>query len=176
MEPPLRYSKLRPRACSPKRATEHSIGYDIKSPINITVQSGTTALIPLGLAIEIPIGNYGRIAAKSGHAFKYSLLILGGTIDPDYRGEICAVVHVLGDKDWKIQAEEEVVHSFGEGSTPKTQEVPYSALTKTQRGMQGFGSVKVFPEKETKDFKCIVRSFYGNEDIVKKKETLYING
>ena len=45
MEPPLRYSKLRPRACSPKRATEHSIGYDIKSPINITVQSGTTALI-----------------------------------------------------------------------------------------------------------------------------------
>ena len=149
MEPPLRYSKLRPRACSPKRATEHSIGYDIKSPINITVQSGTTALIPLGLAIEIPVGNYGRIAAKSGHAFKYSLLILGGTIDPDYRGEICAVVHVLGDKDWKIQAGDEVVQLILEkGSTPKTQEVPYSALTKTQRGMQGFGSVKVFPEKE----------------------------
>ena len=103
----------------------------------------------MGLAIEIPIGNYGRIAAKSGHAFKYSLLILGGTIDPDYRGEICAIVHVLGDKDWKIQAEEEVVQLILEkGSTPKTQEVPYSALTKTQRGMQGFGSVKVFPEKE----------------------------
>ena len=103
----------------------------------------------MGLAIEIPVGNYGRIAAKSGHAFKYSLLILGGTIDPDYRGEICAIVHVLGDKDWKIQAEEEVVQLILEkGSTPKTQEVPYSALTKTQRGMQGFGSVKVFPEKE----------------------------
>ena len=104
MEPTLRYSKSRPRACSPKRATEHSIGYDIKSPIDITIQSGTTALIPLGLAVEIPIGNYGRIAAKSEHALKYSLLILGGTIDPDFRGEICAVVHVLGDKDWKIQA------------------------------------------------------------------------
>ena len=109
----------------PKRATEHSIGYDIKSPIDITVQSGTTALIPLGLAIEIPIGNYGRIAAKSGHAFKYSLLILGGTIDPDYRGEICAVVHVLGDKDWKIQAEEEVVQLILEkGSTPKHKRYP----------------------------------------------------
>ena len=74
---------------------------------------------------------------------------MGGTIDPDFRGEICAVVHVLGDKDWKIQAEEEVVQLILEkGSTPKTQEVPYSALTKTKRGMRGFGSVKVFPEKE----------------------------
>ena len=60
MEPPLRYSKLRPRACSPKRATEHSIGYDIRSPINITVQSGTTALIPLGLAVEIPLETMGE--------------------------------------------------------------------------------------------------------------------
>ena len=149
MEPPLRCSKLRPRACSPKRATEHSIGYDIRSPIDITIQSGTTALIPLGLAVEIPIGNYGRIAAKSEHAFKYSLLILGGIIDPDFRGEICAVVHVLGDKGWKIQIGEEVVQLILEkGSTPRTQEVPYSALTKAKRGMQGFGSVKVFPEKE----------------------------
>ena len=120
MEPLLRYSKLRPRACSPKRATEHSIGYDIKSPINITIQSGTTALIPLGLAVEIPIGNYGRIAAKSEHALKYSLLILGGTIDPDFRGEICAVIHILGDKDWKIQAEEEVVQLIlGKGVNTK---------------------------------------------------------
>ena len=149
MEPLFRYSKLRPKACSPKRATEHSIGYDIRSPIDITIQSGTTALIPLGLAVEIPVGNYGRIAAKSEHALKYSLLILGGTIDPDFRGEICAVVHVLGDKDWKIQDEEEVVQLILEkGSTPETQEVPYSALTKTKRGMQGFGSVKVFPGKE----------------------------
>ena len=114
-------------------------------PYNLALQ----LLIPLGLAVEIPIGNYGRIAAKSEHALKYSLLILGGTIDPDFRGEICAVVHILGDKDWKIQAEEEVVQLILEkGSTPKTQGVPYSALTKTKRGMRGFGSVKVFLEKE----------------------------
>ena len=53
-----------------------------------------------------------------------------------------------GDKDWKIQAEEVVQLILEKGLTPKTQEVPYSALTKTQRGMQGFGSVTVFPEKE----------------------------
>ena len=130
----------------------------------------------MGLAIEIPIGNYGRIAAKSGHAFKYSLLILGGTIDPDYRGEICAVVHVLGDKDWKIQAEEEVVQLILEkGSTPKTQEVPYSALTKTQRGMQGFGSVKVFPEKEQRIRVVLSVHSTGMKISLKKKETLYIN-
>ena len=96
---------------------------------------------------------------------------MGGTIDPDFRGEICAVVHVLGDKDWKIQAEEEVVQLILEkGSTPKTQEVPYSALTKTKRGMQGFGICKSFSRKRKKDLSGIVRSFYGNEDIVKRKK------
>ena len=120
MEPPLRYSKIRPRACSPKRATEHSIGYDIKSPIDITIQSGSTALLPLGLAIEIPIGNYGRIAAKSGHALKYSLLILGGTIDPDFRGEICAIVHVLGIKTGRYKLKRKWFNSYWKkGQHPK---------------------------------------------------------
>ena len=167
MEPPLRYSKLRPKACSPKRATEHSIGYDIKSPIDITIQSGTTALIPLGLAVEIPIGNYGRITAKSEHALKYSLLILGGTIDPDFRGEICAVVHVLGDKDWKIQAEEEVVQLILEkGSTPKTQEVPVLSSDQNQKRNARIWICKSFSREGIKDLSGIVRSFYGNEDII----------
>ena len=176
MEPLLKYSKLRPKACSPKRATEHSIGYDIRSPIDITVQSGTTALIPLGLAIEIPIGNYGRIAAKSGHAFKYSLLILGGTIDPDYRGEICAVVHVLGDKDWKIQAEEEVVQLIPREriNAQNTRSTLLSSNQNPERNAR-IWICKSFSRERTKDLSGIVRSFYGNEDIVKQKETLYIN-
>ena len=125
MEPLLKYSKLRPKACSPKRATEHSIGYDIRSPINITVQSGHYSSNTIGTCYRDTDWKLWRIAAKSGHAFKYSLLILGGTIDPDYRGEICAVVHVLGDKDWKIQAEEEVVQLILEkGQHPKHKKYP----------------------------------------------------
>ena len=84
MEPKLRFSKLTPRASTPTRATEHSIGYDIKSPVDMTVQACTTALIPLGLAVEIPVGNYGRLAVKSEHTYEYSLIALGGVIDLDY--------------------------------------------------------------------------------------------
>ena len=109
MEPVLRYSKLRPRACSPTQATEHSIGYDFKNPIDITIQASTTAVIPLGLAVEILTRNYRKIAAKLEHAYKYFLIILGGFINPDFRGEIWAIIRILGDKDWKIQTEEKVV-------------------------------------------------------------------
>ena len=113
------------------------------------MQAKTTAVILLGLAVEIPIKNYGRIVAKSEHACKYSLLILGTVIDPDFRGEICAIVHILEDKDLKIQTREEVVQLILEkGSMPVTQEVICSTLTQTQRGIQGFGSAKILQKKE----------------------------
>jgi len=48
-------------------------------------------LIPTGLAMSIPVGNYGRIAPRSGLASKYMIDTGAGVIDADYRGEI----HVL---------------------------------------------------------------------------------
>ena len=105
-----------------------------------------------------------------------SLLILGGTIDPDYRGEICAVVHVLGDKDWKIQAEEEVVQLISRERV-NTQNTGSTLLSSNQNpeGNAWIWICKSFSRERTKDLSGIVRSFYGNEDIVKQKETLYIN-
>ena len=92
---------------------------------------------------------------------------MGGTIDPDFRGEICAVVHILGDKDWRIQAEEEVVQLILEkGSTPKT---PRSTLFSSNQNQERNARIwicKSFSRERIKDLSGIVRSFYRNEDIV----------
>ena len=58
------------------------------------IQAGTSAVIPTGLAIRIPKGYSGRLATKSVQAWRYSLITLGGTIDPGYSKEIYALLHV----------------------------------------------------------------------------------
>ena len=102
-QPPLDFVKVREGACTPTRDTEDSVGYDLKSPSNYLDQAGASAVIPTGLAIGIPKGYSGRLATKSVQAWKYSLITLGGTIDPGYSQEIYALLHVLRDKDYEIE-------------------------------------------------------------------------
>ena len=102
-QPPLDYMKVREGACTPNRDTEDSVGYDLKSPSNYLIHAGTSAVIPTGLAIGIPKGYSGRLATKSVQAWKYSLIVLGGTVDPGYTKEIYALLHVLGGKDYEIE-------------------------------------------------------------------------
>ena len=102
-QPHLDFVKVREGACTPTRDTKDSVGYDLKSPSNYLIQAGTSAVIPTGLAIKIPKGYSGRLATKSVQAWRYSLITLGGTIDPGYSKEIYALLHVLGDKDFEIE-------------------------------------------------------------------------
>ena len=44
-------------------------------------------LVPTGLSIAIPVGNYGRVAPRSGLAAKNFIDVGAGVVDPDYRGE-----------------------------------------------------------------------------------------
>ena len=141
-QPSLDYVKVREGTCTPTRDTEDSVGYDLKSPSNYLIQAGTSAVIPTGLAIRIPKGYSGRLATKSVQAWKYSLLALGGTIDPGYSKEIYALLHVLGDKDYEIEKGKDFIQLIlDKNITPPVREVsqlppstkktkPYSKATK----------------------------------------------
>ena len=141
-QPPLDYVKVREGACTPTRDTEDSVGYDLKSPSNYLIQAGTSAVIPTGLAIKIPKGYSGRLATKSVQAWKYSLIALGGTIDPGYSEEIYALLHVLGGKDYEIEKGKDFIQLIlDKNITPPVRQVsqfppttkmtkPYSKATK----------------------------------------------
>ena len=57
------------------------------TPIPIPPNGGT-ADIPIDIAIESPSGTYARLASRSSLAFKFNVHVIGGVIDPDYRGNI----------------------------------------------------------------------------------------
>ena len=65
----LKIKKVQENAVIPKRATEGSAGLDLCACIDapLTLNSGDTALIPTGLAIELPSSQYGAfVFARSG--------------------------------------------------------------------------------------------------------------
>ena len=138
------------------------------------IQAGTSAVIPTGLAIGIPKGYSGRLATKSVQAWKYSLIVLGGTIDPGYSKEICALLHVLRDKDYKIEKGKDFIQLIlDKNITPPVREVsqlppstkktkPYSKATKEP--------LKKKPHKEGARHLKIVKTTkeYGLRSLKKK--------
>ena len=133
----LKYRKLREGAHSPTRATLESIGYDLKSPQRCEIKPKTSVAIATGLAIEVPIGHYGRLAPKSKLAWEYSMIVLGGVIDPDYTEEISVMIYNLGEKDLIIEKGQNYVQLILEkASILPRQEV--NRLKTTTRGLAVF--------------------------------------
>lgn len=80
---------------------ESRIEYDAKEHFNptgnIAIEPGRVQVVGTGLSIQFPHGWYGQIVGRSGLATKEGLLVVTGTIDPDYSGEIGVMVHNIED-------------------------------------------------------------------------------
>ena len=80
----------------PSYGTPLSSGADAKARLDapVTIEPGATALIPTGLKMEIPKGFEVQVRPRSGFAVKHQITVLNtpGTIDADYRGEICVIL------------------------------------------------------------------------------------
>ena len=79
--PQVRFYLTHKDAVAPFRAYEDDAGYDLTSLINITIEPQTLAVVPIGVAFDIPKGLYGQILPKSGLALKKELTTDGGIID-----------------------------------------------------------------------------------------------
>lgn len=80
----------------PCYATELASGADLKANISepVIILPGRSALIPTGVKVEIPRGYEIQVRPRSGLALKNQITVLNtpGTIDADYRGEICVIL------------------------------------------------------------------------------------
>ena len=90
----------------PQRATLDSAGMDLLAAIDspIEIDPGSHCIIPTGISIELPKGFEAQVRPRSGLAAKHGITILNspGTIDPDYRGEIGAIIINLGNSSFEI--------------------------------------------------------------------------
>ncbi|MDO4154323.1 MAG: dUTP diphosphatase [Clostridia bacterium] len=140
----LKIRKVSENAVIPKRATGGSAGLDLCACIDapITLNGGETALIPTGLAIELPSAEYGAfVFARSGLAIKHGIGLLNsvGVIDSDYRGEIKVGVINQISEPYTIEPGERVAQMVVMPvSMMPVEEV--ETLGETDRGAGGFGS------------------------------------
>ena len=126
-----------------KKATEDSAGFDLVAAIEkkIIIKPNTTALIPAGFSIELPKGFEAQVRPRSGLALKNSITVLNspGTIDADYRGEVCVILINHGKKKFVVDRGMRIAQLvFME--LPKIRLEKRVTLSKTKRGKGGFGS------------------------------------
>ena len=140
----LNIKKLNENAVIPSYATEYSAGADLYVPKNVeavVIKPHATALIKLGIAIEIPEWYMGLIFARSGLASKKGLAPANkvGVVDADYRGEIMVALHNHTDEERSVEAGERIAQLV---VTPflKCEYTEVESLSDTVRGAGGFGS------------------------------------
>ncbi|KAK9302136.1 hypothetical protein QLX08_005747 [Tetragonisca angustula] len=135
----LKFAKLSDKAHAPTRESKYAAGYDLKSAYEYTVPAHGKELVKTDLQIAVPENTYGRIAPRSGLAWKNHIDVGAGVIDADYRGNVGIVLFNHSNEDLKIMPGDRVAQIICEKIIyPELQEV--NNLDKTVRGEGGFGS------------------------------------
>jgi len=131
--------KLNEKAKLPTYGSEFAAGADLCSLEDKVLVPGQRHLFKTGLAVAIPPGVYGRIAPRSGLAFKNGIDVLAGVIDVDYRGELGVILINHNPEQVKISAGDKIAQIIFERYSPATF-VESDKLSETVRGDGGYGS------------------------------------
>jgi len=126
----------------PKYQTEFSAGLDLCANIenNVILKPLERKLIKTGIFIELPVGYEAQIRPRSGLALKEGITVLNtpGTIDADYRGEICVVLVNLSSSVVKIEDGERICQMIINKVEQATL-IEVIELSESKRGTGGFG-------------------------------------
>ncbi len=126
----------------PQYATPLSAGLDLRANIDAPIILGPMerCLVPTGLFIALPAGYEAQVRPRSGLALKKGITVLNspGTIDADYRGEVCIILVNLSTEPFTIEDGERVAQMVIARHEQAEWEVT-DALDETERGEGGFG-------------------------------------
>lgn len=126
----------------PEYATILSAGMDLRANLetSVVLKPLERKLIPTGLYIQLPEGYEAQIRPRSGLAIKKGITVLNspGTIDADYRGEICVILINLSAEDFEIKDGERISQMVIAKYT-RAEWDQVEQLDETERGKGGFG-------------------------------------
>ena len=126
----------------PQYATPQSAGVDLRANIEapIELRPMERRLVPTGIFMALPPGYEEQVRPRSGLAIKHGITVLNtpGTIDADYRGEVCVILVNLSDEPFVIADGERIAQMvIARHEQAEWQEV--EVLSETERGAGGFG-------------------------------------
>ncbi|MBR2429963.1 dUTP diphosphatase [bacterium] len=127
----------------PEYKTDGAAGMDLAAAISepIILQPLERRLIPTGLKIELEHGYEAQIRPRSGLSIKHGISLINcvGTIDEDYRGEVCVPLVNISNEPYTIQPDERIAQMvIAKYEQAKIEVV--TELSDTSRGEGGFGS------------------------------------
>ncbi|HUT36623.1 MAG TPA: dUTP diphosphatase [Planctomycetota bacterium] len=130
----------------PKYMSEHASGMDVCAAVEqpVTIAPGEVKLVPTGLFIAIPPGYEVQVRPRSGLALKHGLTVVNapGTIDSDYRGEVCVILGNIGRAPFTVERGMRIAQLVAQ-RVVRAALVQQEALTDTGRSSGGFGHTGV---------------------------------
>ena len=130
----------------PQYASLLAAGLDVRANNSepIVLEPLGRAMVPTGLYLEIPAGYEVQVRPRSGLAAKKGVTVLNapGTIDADYRGEVCVILVNLSSEPFVIEKGERIAQLV----LAKVEQLEWEeadSLADSERGAGGFGSTGV---------------------------------
>ena len=139
----LKIQRLQHNKILPEYKSEGAAGMELCAAISepIELKPLERKLIPTGLKIELEHGYEAQVRPRSGLSIKHGITLINcvGTIDEDYRGEVCVPIVNISNEAYTIQPDERIAQMVIARAEQAKIEV-VTELTDTERGEGGFGS------------------------------------
>lgn len=130
----------------PKYMSDGAAGMDLYANVDsdVTIQVGEIKLVPTGIRIAMPAELEAQIRPRSGLALKHGITMINapGTIDSDYRGEICVPLINFGREAFVVKRGERIAQMVINRVEHITWK-PADTIDQTERGSGGFGHTGV---------------------------------
>ena len=139
----IKIKKLSQDAVIPQYQTTGAAGFDFHAIEDMEIDPRRTVLVKTGLSMEIPEGYELQVRPRSGMSLKTKMRVANspGTIDSDYRGEICIIMEnmgMLGSLPFLIKKGDRIAQGV---ICPVVRGIFIEdELSDTERGEGGFGS------------------------------------
>jgi dUTP pyrophosphatase len=134
--------RIRPDAIIPQQAYEGDAGVDLAACEPALLEPGARAIVPTGLAVEIPEGYAGFVLPRSGLAARHWIGVVNspGLVDSGYRGELRVVLHNT-DREHAFTVEPGMrIAQLVIAPVATVRLVEVDELAGSERGARGFGS------------------------------------
>ena len=142
----LKIKKLDNFVSMPEYKTSGASAMDLVAAIkeDVIIPPGEIRIIPTGIAIELPHNTEAQVRSRSGLAIKSGIAVVNGigTIDEDYRGEICVGLINHSRIDFKISRGDRIAQ-MAIMEVLKPEIIIQEELSDTVRSDGGFGSTGI---------------------------------
>jgi dUTP pyrophosphatase len=137
----VQIKKLSEDAVIPQYAHKTDAGADVYAIEDVTLKPHETQLIKTGISVAIPVGYEIQVRPRSGLSLKTGLRVANapGTIDSDYRGEVCVIMTNTDNLSQTINKGDKIAQLVI-SAVPMIDWVEVDELDSTERGEGGFGS------------------------------------